>query len=83
MNIVLYPLEKIMIDGVSVCFGMKRAEVEAALGKGELTGQREYYFNSEMAIDYENDQVKFIEFLCGVDGALQPEIYGGLSFENK
>ncbi len=60
---------------------MKQSEVEAAIGKGQLVGNRYYYFDSEMAIDYnDNNTVEFIEFLCGIDGSLQPHIYGVSAF---
>lgn len=82
MNIKIYPLDKLEIDGASVCFGMHRNEVEATIGKGEFVGQRYYYYNSEMAIDYDPENcVKFVEFLSGVDGALKPFIYGVSAFE--
>lgn len=43
MNIEIYPLEKIVIDGVSVCLGMEQTAVEAAIGKGSYEGERYYY----------------------------------------
>lgn len=81
MTIEIYPLEKVVIDGVSVDLGMKQSKVEAAIGKGRLVGSRYYYFDSEMAIDYnDNNTVEFIEFLGGIDGFLQPHIYGVSAF---
>lgn len=35
MNIEIFPLEKVIVDGVSVYLGMDRSAVEAALGKGQ------------------------------------------------
>ena len=81
MNIEIYPLDKVVIDGVAICFGMERSAVEAAIGKGQLIGNRCYYFNNEMAIDYADNKVEFIEFLCGVEGMLKPVIYGISAFE--
>ena len=82
MNIEMYPLEKIVVDGVSVYLGMEQSAVEAAIGKGRLVGKRYYYYGSEMAIDYsENNTVKFIEFLGGIDGSLHPVIYGVSAFD--
>ena len=64
MNIELYPLEKVVIDGASIYLGMEQSAVESVIGKGELVGKRYYYYNSEMAIDYNDHQmVEFIEFL--------------------
>lgn len=83
MNIEIYPLDKIVIDGVAVCLGMEQSAVESAIGKGQFVGKRCYYFNNEMAIDYSNNKVEFIEFLCGVDGMLKPTIYGISAFETQ
>lgn len=77
MNIEIFPLEKVVFDGSSVCLGMERSAVENAIGTGQLIGKRHYYYNSELAIDYnENGTVEFIEFLGGTEGLLQPTIYG-------
>ncbi len=82
MKIEIYPLDKVLIDGISIELGMDKASVEAEIGEGEHIGKRYYYYNSEMAIDYDNDQnVEFIEFLGGFDGALKPVIYGVSAFD--
>ena len=83
MKIEIYPLEKVVFDGAAIYLGMERSAVEAAIGKGQPTGNRVYYFNGEMAIDYSNCKVEFIEFLCGVDGMLKPAIYGISVFESQ
>lgn len=81
MNIEIFPLEKVVFDGVSVCLGMERSAVENAIGTGQLIGKRYYYFNNEVSIDYsENGTVEFIEFLGGAEGSLQPTIYGVSAF---
>ena len=82
MNIEIYPLEKIVIDGSSIYLGMEQTAVENAIGKGQLAGKRYYYYNNEMAIDYsENKTVEFIEFLGGIDGSVHPVIYGVSAFD--
>ncbi len=82
MNIIIYPLEKVEIDSVIVRLGMQKGDVEARIGKGQAVGNRYYYYNSEMVIDYDSDNcVEFIEFMGGVDGALKPFIYGVSAFE--
>ena len=82
MNVQIYPLEKIVIDGVSIYLGMDQSAVETAIGKGQLTGKRYYYYDNAMAIDYsESKTVEFIEFLGGIDGSLQPVIYGVSAFD--
>lgn len=65
MNIEIYPLDKVVIDGVAISLGMEKDVVESAIGKGQIVGTRCYYFNSEMAIDFSDHKVEFIEFLCG------------------
>lgn len=84
MNIEIYPLEKVVIDGVSIYLGMEQSAVENAIGKGQLVGKRYYYYNSEMAIDYNNTKtVEFIEFLGGIDGRIQPTIYDVSAFKTE
>ena len=82
MKIELYPLEKIVIDGTPVFLGMKRFDVEKAIGKGQNFGDRYYYYDDETAIDYnENNTIEFIEFLGGIEGSLRPVIYGISAFD--
>lgn len=81
MNIEIYPLDRVVVDGVAIYLGMGKDEVESAIGEGEIVGKRCYYFNSEMTIDYNDNKVEFIEFLSGVDGMLKPAIYGVSAFE--
>lgn len=55
--------------------------VENAIGTGQLIGKRYYYYNNELAIDFnENGTVEFMEFLGGIEGSLQPTIYGVSAF---
>lgn len=81
MNIQIYPLDKVVFDNLSIYFGMEKSVVELALGAGEVIGNRYYYFNNEIAIDYRENKVDFIEFLSGVDGKLKPTIYGVSAFD--
>lgn len=81
MDIQIYPLNKVVFDDVSICFGMEKSVVELALGAGTVIGNRYYYFNSEMAIDYQENKVDFIEFLGGIDGKLKPIVYGVSAFD--
>ena len=82
MNIKIIPLDKVEIDGSVISLGMKKEIVEKTIGKGELTGERYYYYNSEMAIDYDSDdKVEFIEFLGGIEGSLKPTIYNISAFD--
>ena len=81
MRSEIYPLEKIMIHGAEIRFGMEKAELEALIGIGQKIGNRYYYCNGEAAIDYNENKVEFIEFLGGMDGVYQPMIYGVSVFE--
>ena len=83
MNIEIYPLEKILVDHVAIFFGMEKSIVDTTIGNGQLIGNRYYYLNNEMAIDYNNNKVEFIEFLGGADGMLKPIIYGISAFETQ
>ena len=74
MDIEICPLDKVLVDEEAICLGMEQSTVEAAIGKGILVGKRYYYFNDEMAIDYNDNKVDFIEFLSGTDGMLKPSI---------
>ncbi|MDE6231744.1 MAG: hypothetical protein K2M60_00140 [Lachnospiraceae bacterium] len=82
MNVEIYPLDKVVIDGVPIHLGAEQTVVETAIGKGQPEGKRCYYYNSNMAIDYSADKkVEFIEFLGGIDGYLHPQIYGVSAFD--
>ena len=81
MKAEIYPLEKVIVNGITLCLGMTRSEVEALLGAGQEIGNRCYYFNGEAAIDYKEGKVEFIEFLGGADGICKPEIYGVSAFD--
>lgn len=82
MNVELYPLERIVIDGNSIYFGMERNAVKKIMGEGQLVGTREYYLNNEMAIDYRDNKVEYMEFLGGTDGKLNPVIFGVSVFDS-
>lgn len=76
MKVTIYPLEKITLGTLSIAFGMPLASVEAVIGRGQIVRNRHFYFNNELAIDYDADhRVEYIEFLGGIDGDLQPVIF--------
>lgn len=82
MCIEIYPLDRVVVHGIPIYFGMSQSAVEGAIGKGQLAGKRYYYYDNEMAIDYSHDgTVEFIEFLGGIDGSLHPVIYGVSAFD--
>ena len=80
----IFPLEKVVIDGISITFGMKQSDVIAVLGAGENARDAHYYYESDLAICYdENNCVEFVEFLGGSKGRVQPTIYGISPFSTK
>lgn len=81
MNVQIHPLDKVVFDNASVCFGMEKLSVELVLGIGEGVGNRCYYLGGEVAVDYKENKVDFIEFMGGVDGDIEPVIYGASAFD--
>ena len=81
MNIQIHPLDKVVLDHASICLSMEKTAVELAIGAGKAIGNRYYYFNGEMAIDYQENKVDFIELTGGVDGKLKPTVYGVSAFD--
>ena len=83
MKVEIYPLDRVELDGKSVSFGMKRAEVEVSIGAGQVVrGNEQYYYQNDMKDVYDKDEkVEFVEFLGGVDGFLKPMIYGVSAFD--
>ena len=77
-QITMLPLEGIELNGAHISFGMNRAEAEAVLGAAEnVRNNRHYYLNSELALDFDGEgKLEFMEFLGGVDGELQPKLFG-------
>lgn len=61
MNVDIYPLDKVVIDGVPIHLGAEQTVVETAIGKGQPEGKRCYYYNSNMAIDYSADNNEDVE----------------------
>ncbi len=84
MRIEIVPLEEIVLEKGTIALGDDKTVIEKVLGQGTQTGDRHYYFNANMAIDYNsNNQVEFIEFLGGIDGELHPLIYNVPVFETE
>lgn len=82
MKIEIYPLDKIVIDGMPIEFGMKKKDVERLIGVSYEEDNKCYYYDNDMSIHYNaNKEVEFIEFLGGIDGKLHPTIYGVSAFE--
>lgn len=75
------PLVGIEWEDKCLRLGDTEEQVRAVLGEPE-SGEDFFYFDSDLAIRFdENQTVAFIEFIGGIDGAIQPEIYGVRAFE--
>lgn len=89
MQVRLYPLDRAEIGDKTIYLGMDMHSVFDILGKSEehhtnygSNNERHYFFDSELAIDFdEENKVEFIELLFGIDGELQPLIYGINAFQ--
>lgn len=81
--IEIIPLTGISTGNKTVSLADSKANVEAALGKPYgIQKNSLYYFGNELRIDFDNQGlVEFIEFLGGIDGTLQPQIYGMDAFQ--
>ena len=91
MEIKLIPLEKMIIEGKEICLGGRKQSVLSLLGEPEHIHKnyggkswRCYYFDSELALDFDlDDRLEFIEFLGGHYGRLKPYIYGISVFDTR
>ncbi|MGI6095881.1 MAG: hypothetical protein ACOYBL_10695 [Lachnospiraceae bacterium] len=75
---VIHPLEGIVWDEGKINLGDSKESVIAVLGEAQVNYENSsYYFSTDLRIDYDkNDCVEFIEFLGGMDGSIQPVLYG-------
>ncbi len=84
MNIELIPLERFIINGSSIPLGASRTDVETLLGKGYPLGNRRYYFENQMSLEYDTENALcFLEISNDIDGALRPTIDGIPVFETS
>lgn len=81
-KIEIIPLVGIILKEKKVCLLNSKETVVSVLGEPCLVYENEYYYyNNELRFDFdENGKVEFIEFLGGIEGELQPEIYGVNAF---
>lgn len=82
-TIEIIPLSGIKINEKTIPLSATRQEVESLLGTPYAEHSHScYYFHNELRFDFdENSTVKYIEFLAGIDGQLQPQIYGVPAFQ--
>lgn len=84
MHIELIPLEKAVIDDKEIYLNSSKEEVLEILGKPEDVKDRYYYYDFELALDFDDDdRLEFIEFLGGHDSKLRPYIYGVSVFDTE
>lgn len=84
-NITLIPLSGIELNGITIPLSASRKEVKNVLGEPYETLENSlFYFHNELRFDFDNDgKVNYIEFLGGIDGNIQPVIYGVYAFESE
>ncbi len=82
-NIVeIIPLSCIIINNKKVNLLDNKLQIEKILGNADICRNSYYYFDNELRIDFNEDGlVEFIEILSGIDGKLQPVIYGVKVFQ--
>lgn len=77
MKIIINPLESIQFDGKKIPLKCSREFVESILGEPHINEVSYYYFENNLRFDFnKNNELEFIEFLGGIHGTIQPEIYG-------
>ena len=80
-DIEIKPLVGIVINDTEIKLGASENEVRAVLGEPHSKGKNSLYFSeNELRFDFDNGKVEFIEFLGGIDGELQPNVYGVSAF---
>lgn len=82
INIELVPLRGIRWESKSINIMDTKQKVESILGITKLVRDKSYYyFENELRFDFdEKGHVEFIEFLGGIEGRVQPWIYGVEAF---
>lgn len=82
IEIEVTPLVGIEINGSVIKLGASAADVKAVLGAPSSTGENSlYYYENELRFDMNKGSVEFIEFLGGINGELQPIVYGFSAFQ--
>ena len=79
----LIPLEGLRLGNTLLPLSASKEQVETLLGPAEVVhGSRWYYVKSDLSVSFDpSGQVEFIEFLGGLEGRLQPTIYGLPAFQ--
>ena len=79
----LLPLEGLRLGEQLLPLAASKEQAEALLGPAEeFQGDQWYYAESELRLDFDQSgRLEFIEFLGGLEGRLQPTIYGLPAFQ--
>lgn len=81
MEIEVRPLDGIYWDDKYIKIRDTKETVRKAIEDFRDQVESYFCFNDELRIDFdENDHVEFIEFLAGIEGNIQPVIYGVRAF---
>ena len=82
-TIELIPLSGIRYKDKMIALTATPQEVETLLGAPYARHHHSlYYFQNELRFDFDkNDKLQYIEFLAGIDGQIQPKIYGVCAFQ--
>lgn len=84
MKIEIIPLKGIKIDDKEINLGCTMDDLKSILGKEEVDENRLYYFESDVAFDFnKKKELEFIEFLGGADSKVEPVIYGLSVFDTQ
>ena len=79
----LLPLEGLRLGDTLLPLAASKEQAEALLGPTESANNRAWYYaENELRLDFDqSDRLEFIEFLGGLEGRLQPTIYGLPAFQ--
>ena len=79
----LLPLEGLRLGEQLLPLAASKEQAEALLGPTESANNKAWYYaENELRLDFDqSDRLEFIEFLGGLEGRLQPIIYGLPAFQ--
>ena len=79
----LLPLKGLRLGDQLLPLSASKEQAEALLGPAEeFQGDQWYYAESELRLDFDQSgRLEFIEFLGGLEGTLQPTVYGLPAFQ--
>lgn len=83
VSLELLPLEGLRLGDQLLPLSASKEQAAALLGPAEeFQGDQWYYAESELRLDFDQSgRLEFIEFLGGLEGTLQPTIYGLSAFQ--